>query len=153
MSDRVSTQVGDSFRRKHHESSQWWFRIVSVIYLFLGISWAPPIHANWMVGGMPGFDAPIGGVAYRGLLDYTFIFGLELLVMGAFLLYASRQPGHYLWFVWLIVALEIVRGILGDVYMIVNGYETAFYIGFIILHLLIIGTGIAFVRQARGETQ
>ena len=48
--------------------------------------------------------------------------------------------------------LEAIRGILADLYLISRGiYSTAFYVGFIGLHLVVIGTAIAFVRQAQEE--
>ena len=52
--------------------------------------------------------------------------------------------------VWLIVALELVRGIFDDIYMITQGYAAPVYIAFIVLHLVIIVTGITFVRQTDG---
>ena len=96
---------------------------------------------------VPDFDAPLGGAAYRALLDYSFMFGLDMLVIGVYLLYASRQVQKHLTLVWLIVALEAVRGILDDLYMISRGYNPAFMVGFIVLHLLIIVLGIALVGQ------
>jgi len=77
------------------------------------------------------------------------MFGLDMIVVGGFLLYASRDPLKHLWLVWLIVALEIVRGILDDLYMIAVGYSAPFMVGFIVLHLIIIATGVSFARQAQ----
>lgn len=130
---------------------KWWFRVVGVIYVLLGIGFVPFINATRLELMLPGFDAPVGGVAYRGLLDFTFMFGLDLLVIGAFLLFASRNPLHHVSVVWLVVALEIVRGIFDDVYIIARGYTAPFYIGFIVVHLLIIVTGYLFLRQAERE--
>jgi hypothetical protein len=135
----------------------WWFRVVGIVYIFLGIGFIPTLNAARLPMMLPGFDAPIGGVAYRGLLDFTLMFGLDLLVIGGFLLYASRHPARHTWLVWLIVALELVRGIFDDIYMIAQGYAAPFYIAFIVLHLVIIVTGITFVRrinfvEASGET-
>ena len=125
----------------------WWFRGVGIVYIFLGIGFIPALNAARLPMMLPGFDAPIGGVAYRGLLDFTLMFGLDMLVIGVFLLYASRHPARHTWLVWLIVALELVRGIFDDLYMIAQGYAAPFYIAFIVLHLVIILTGISFVRQ------
>ncbi|RME88465.1 MAG: hypothetical protein D6770_06910, partial [Anaerolineae bacterium] len=97
----------------------------------------------------PNFDAPMGGVAYRAVLDYSFMFGLDLLVIGGFLLYASRRPQKHLSLVWLVIALEIVRGILDDLYMISQGYNAAFMLGFIVLHLIVIIPGAAFARRVK----
>lgn len=129
----------------------WWFRGVGLVYILLGVGFIPAINAARLPLMLPGFDAPVGGVAYRGLLDFTFMFGLDLVVIGAFLLYASRHPERHVWLVWLIVALELVRGILDDIYMIAQGYAAPFYIAFIVLHLVIIVTGLALVRQIKGS--
>ena len=125
----------------------WWFRLVGLIYILLGIGFIRPLNAARLPMMLPNLDAPVGGVAYHGLLDFSFMFGLDLLVIGVFLFYASRNPLRHLWLVWLIVALEVVRGVFDDVYMIAQGYAPPVYIAFIVLHLVIIGTGIAFVRQ------
>ena len=127
----------------------WWFRLVGILYLLLGIGFIPALNAPRLPLMIPNFDAPIGGAAYRALLDYTFMFGLEMMVVGGFLLYASRAPQRNLNLVWLIVWLELVRGIFDDMYMIGRGYNPAFMFGFTILHLIIIGTGILFVRKVQ----
>ena len=127
----------------------WWFRIVGVIYVLLGIGFIPALNAARLPLMIPGFDAPIGGAAYRGILDFTFMFGLEMIVIGGFLLYASRAPQRHLNLVWLIVWLELVRGIFHDMYMISRGYDPAFMLSFTLLHIIVIGTGIVFVRSMK----
>ncbi len=131
----------------------WWFRIVGGIYVLLGIGFIPALNAVRLPMMIPNFDAPIGGAAYRALLDYTFMFGLEMMVVGGFLLYASRAPRRHLNLVWLIVWLELVRGIVDDMYMIWQGYSPAFMIGFTVLHLIVIGTGLLFVRGVQKGTR
>ena len=131
---------------------KWWFRAVGAIYVLLGLGFVPLVNAARIPLMLPGFDAPAGGVAYRGLLDFSFMFGLDLLVIGAFLLYASRDPLAHTSVLWLVVALEAVRGVLDDIYMIAQGYAAPVYIGFIILHLAIIATGVHFVRQVPGRS-
>lgn len=128
---------------------KWWFRIVGGLYVLLGAGFIPAINAQRLPVMLPNFDAPIGGVAYHGLLDFSLMFGLDLLVIGGFLVWASKSPQKYTNLVWMIVWLELIRGIFDDIYMIASGYSPGFYIGFIIVHLLIIGTGILFVRQSQ----
>jgi len=123
---------------------------VGGVYILLGMGFIPAINAKRLPVMFPDFDAPIGGVAYHGLLDFSFMFGLDLLVIGGFLLWASRAPRRHLNLVWLIVWLELIRGIADDIYMIASGYEPGFYIGFIVLHILIIVTGIIFLQRAQG---
>jgi hypothetical protein len=126
-----------------------WFIVVGIIYLLLGIGFIPPLNALKIESMLPGFDAPIGGIAYRGLLDVTFMFGLDLIVIGGFLVYCSRQPQIHLNIVWLIILLELIRGIFDDVYMMAMGYEPAIYIGFIVLHAVIIFTGYQGMRKVK----
>lgn len=66
-----------------------------------------------------------------------------------YLLRASRDPLKHVSIVWQVVALEAVRGVLDDIYMIARGYAAPVYAGFIVLHLIIIATGIACVRRAQ----
>jgi hypothetical protein len=130
----------------------WWFRIVGIIYIGLGVSWLPFANAPKLEQVIPGFDGPIGGTAYHGFLDWMVVFGLEMIVVGGFLVYASFSPVKYLPLVWLIVALSAVRGIADDVYMIVQGYPVASNLVFIALHSAIIITGVIFARAARKQT-
>lgn len=128
---------------------KWWFRVVGILYFLLGVGFIPTLNAARLPMILPGVE--ILGVTYRGLLDFSFMFGLDLIVTGTFMLWASRDPLKNLSIVWLVVVLEIVRGILDDFYMISQGYAVPFYIGFIVLHLAIIVTGILFLRQAQAE--
>ena len=116
---------------------KWWFRVVGILYFLLGVGFVPTLNAARLPMMLPGVET--SGVTYRGLLDFSFM------------LWASRDPLNNLSIVWLVVALEIVRGILDDLYMISQGYAAPFYIGFIVLHLTIIVTGIVCLRQAQAE--
>jgi BphX-like len=130
---------------------KWWFRAVGAVYLLLGLGFVPALNAARLPFMLPGLDSPAGGVTYRALLDFSFMFGLDLLVTGAYLLAASSAPQRHLSLVWLVVALEVVRGILDDVYMIASGYGAPFYLAFIGLHIAIISTGLVFARQAAAQ--
>ncbi len=125
----------------------WWFRLVGGLYLLLGLGFVPAINARRIPRMLPGFDALPGSVAYHAFLDFTFMFGLDLMVIGGSLLYASRNPKRHLSLLWLVVALEIVRGILDDLYMISQGYAPTVLLGFIALHLVIIASGMVLARQ------
>ena len=87
---------------------------------------------------------------YKSPIDWTFIFGIDLLVLGAVLIYAARNPLKNTMLVWLVIWLEAIRGILADIYDIWRGYVfVLFYLGFIVVYGIIIVTGIIFLRQAR----
>ena len=126
----------------------WWFRIVGVVYVGLGVSWLPFANAPKLEQVIPGFDGPFGGTAYNGFLDWMVVFGLEMIVVGAFLIYSSWKPLKNLPLVWLVVALSAIRGIADDIYMIVQGYPVASNLAFIALHTAVIVTGVLFARSA-----
>ncbi len=50
-------------------------------------------------------------------------FAFEIVGLGTFMLWASRNPRRYLGAVWLLVWLELLHGVLDDIYLIANGYE------------------------------
>ena len=128
---------------------KWWFRIVGAVYVLLGVGFFPPINEARLPFMLP-LDVAETTIAYKAIVDWTFFFGLDMLVIGAFLLYASRDPLKHLNLVWLIVWLEAIRGVLADIYYIARGYaSTPVYVGFIVFHLIIIATGIAAARAAK----
>jgi hypothetical protein len=125
-------------------------RIVGAFYVLLGIMFVPQLNEPRLGVAIPALAAPERTVAYRALLDWMFVLGLDLVVIGAALLWFSRRPREAVGLVYAVVALELVRGALYDVYYVTQGYATtAFYVVFIPLHLVIVGTGIAFARDAQ----
>ncbi len=130
---------------------KWWFRLTGLIYLLLGIGFIPVINSQRISMMIPNLDAPVGGTAFWGLLDMSFMFGLDLIVIGIYLIYASRNPLKHLTIVYLVIWLEAVRGIMDDIYMISRGYGAGFYIGFIIFHIIVIVTGYMFAGKAKLE--
>ncbi|MBZ0204177.1 MAG: BphX family protein [Ignavibacteria bacterium] len=130
---------------------KWWFRITGIVYTLLGIGFVPVINAQRIGVMIPNFDAPTGGTAFWGLLDLSFMFGLDLIIIGIYLIYCSRDPLKHLTIVYLVIWLEIVRGIIDDIYMIARGYGAGFYIGFIMFHIAVIVTGYLFAKKAKTE--
>ncbi|WP_308796847.1 BphX family protein [Agromyces silvae] len=126
----------------------WWFRIVGIVNITLGVMWLPFLNAARLELSVPGWDAPIGGAAYRGFLDYMLLFGLDLIVLGVFLVIASFRPEQSRILAWLAIGLSAVRGVLDDVYMIAAGYPLGAMLAFIAVHLTIIATGILALRSA-----
>ncbi len=128
----------------------WWMRFVGAFYLLLGIGFIPFINEARLPLMLPTFTASPNTVEYKALIDWTFVFGLDLLVIGAVLIYGARNPLKNVILVWLVIWLEAIRGILDDIYYISRGYVSVpFYVGFIVVHAIIIVTGIIFLRQAR----
>ena len=126
----------------------WWFRIVGAFYSLLavvnlyGVFVNPAVFASSM---------PFTGEALQAFIDGWSPFAFEVLGIGTFALWASRAPGRYLGAVWLLVWLEFTHGVLDDIYLISRGYDTVGYLIFIVVHLLIIGSGVWAVRAAERE--
>lgn len=126
---------------------KWWMRLVGGFYIFLAVMSLPPIRANAFVNVFPELAGQQATLAFELLIDAWVMFGLELGVIGVMLMLFSRAPLQALSLVYTVIGLEIVRGVVDDIYMIMRGYSAGFYLGFITVHLLIIVTGLAFSRQ------
>ena len=131
----------------------WWLRIVGGFYIFLtlmnlGFLFFSP---ESLKGNLP---APLSGdpLAVRAFADAWLVFVLELGSLGAAMLYASRKPAQSGSLIVAIILAEIFRGIAADVIWITRGYATASYIPFIVIHTIIIVTGVLFWRQAAGKS-
>jgi len=124
-------------------------RGVGAFYLFLGAFNTPFVIEARLPAQYPNLGVPVSSAAAQALVDTWFLFGLEMGVVGAALIYFSRSPVRHLALVWTVIVLEVVRGVLDDLYLIARGNDAVFYSGFAVVHLVIIGTGIAFARGAR----
>ena len=122
---------------------QWWMRIVGTLYLFVA-------GASLPFGTGPGSALP--GIPFdqqypQRLEDLQFLNGLIYGVLGAALLFASREPRRNLILVWTVILLEIVRGLLGDAYLLGRGAPGYSYLILLLIHLVIMATGIEFARK------
>jgi hypothetical protein len=132
---------------------KWWFRIVGGFYFLLGVVWSPVVGVNSLAQQMfPNYDAPLGGVTDKFLYNVGAMLGFEWMVMGAYMLYASRNPSRHFSIVWLVIGYEILRGIVDDLFLIAQGYPAVPYVVWIIIHLSIIATAILFTREASAQT-
>ena len=128
-----------------------WFQIVGAVYILLGIGFFPPINAARLPFMIP-VDVGAETIAYKALVDWTFFFGLDMLIIGVFMVYAARKPAQALILAWLVIWLELVRGVFADIYYILRGYASVpVYVGFMVFHLIIILTGIRAIRAAESE--
>jgi len=132
----------------------WWFRIVGVFYLLLTLM---NVYFLFFAGGSQMFadtlPAPMNTepLAVHAFMDAWLVFVLEFGVLGVMALVASRAPLQNKIMAWVIIWAEVFRGILADGIWIIRGYDAGSYIVFIVIHLIIIATGVLFVRQAEAE--
>lgn len=130
---------------------QWWFRIIGVWYLLLGL-----MNIYMMFLGSPDYLAqnipfPADELAIRAFVDGWSPFLFEMFGIATFALWASRSPGKHISAALLLVWLEFTHGVLDDIFLIARGYEASGYIGFIVIHLIIIATGLVFSRQVQAD--
>ena len=127
-------------------------RIVGVFYLlqFVMNSFVmAPIRA---VGPRDALaQASAGDPTARFLVDTWITFGLEVGAIGVALLVASRVPASARALVWAIIGIEVARGIVDDIYMISQGYDLTTYVVWIVIHTVVIVTGLLFLRSAHRE--
>ncbi|MDX1657853.1 MAG: BphX family protein [Nitriliruptorales bacterium] len=137
-----------------------WLVAVGIFYLVMGIRLLPWINGPMIESfGMldsvyTGGDIEIGTPAYAFLLDWMATFGATLIPLGAVLLVASRDPIRNRLFAHLVIGHEIVAGILDDLWFISRDYASdAFYLGFIVVHVTVIATGIRALRRTPRPTE
>ncbi|CAN5823786.1 hypothetical protein BH23ACT4_BH23ACT4_07970 [soil metagenome] len=133
-----------------------WMRVVGALYILnaviLGLSFALPAFAESTVGARVP-DAELSGPMYEFALDTWLMFGFEMLVVGAALLWASRDAWANRVLAGTVTALELVRGILDDLVWIARGYPIVPYIAWIVFHAVVAGTGILALSAARADAR
>lgn len=126
---------------------RWWMRIVGVIYLFMAGA-TVPLRGN-LHPALPGI--PFHEQYPQRMEDYQFLGGLAFAALGVGLLLGSRDPRQSLVLVWTVVLLEILRGLLGDAYLLGRGAPVYSYGVLLLLHTAIMASGIEVERRARLE--
>ena len=124
---------------------------VGVVYLLLALNLSSLLVVPEQVYlFFPTYDAPLDSVAFAAAADLGFLAGLVYGVIGGFLLWASRRPKAHVVLVPLIIAIELVAGIIDDLYFILMRDYTvdAIFFGFIVLHLVVIATGYFVYQRA-----
>ena len=134
-------------------SLRWWMRITGVFYLVQATIAAIvrlPIRVLAPAGTL---EAASGADAVaRLLVDTWLLFGLEIAVVGGALILGSRAPERARPLVWLVLALELFRGIVHDLHMIGRGYDPPPFIVWVVIHLVIIATGYWALQRSRVVT-
>ena len=124
----------------------WWLRLVGGFYLLLALTSLRVLFVDpQMFGAMNPFAAD--AQALRAFADAWLIFVLEMGVLGVIMLYYARDSSHNRILVLTVSILELVRGAGGDLLWMLRGWPTENYIPFMILHLIIAGTGLFFLRR------
>jgi CHASE2 domain-containing sensor protein len=124
----------------------WWLRLVGGFYLLLALTSLRVLFVDpQMFGAMNPFAAD--EQALRAFADAWLIFVLEMGVLGAIMLYYARDSAYNRILVLTVSILELIRGAGGDLLWMSRGWPAANYVPFMILHLIIAGTGLYFLKQ------
>lgn len=131
-------------------------KVVGALYvingLFLGVSHVVAAVAETTVRQRVP-DAELSGPMYEFALDTWLMFGFEMLVVGAALVWASRNAWGNRVLASTVIALEAVRGILDDLIWIARGYPALPYLAWIVFHAAVIVTGGVALRAARSDAR
>jgi len=132
----------------------WWFRIVGVFYLLLGISNViyEIIDPQFVAKGMVPASYTPDAVTVTALVHTFLPSSLSFAVLGVLLLYYSRQPAQARLLVLIVALLELFAWVPYDLVWFAVGLPVAPAIPFLIIHLLIGVTGVLFLRQTQPIT-
>ncbi len=130
-------------------SLRWWLRIVGAFYV-LDFAMKTFVLASIRSVGPEGVldKAAAGDPIARFVVDTWVGFGLETGAIGAGLLIASRRPELASALVWAVIAVELLRGIAYDVYMLARGYDVVTFVVWIAIHTVIIASAVICLRAA-----
>lgn len=130
---------------------KWWMRIIGTFYLVLFVVGSIVKLPVKMTLEQAGIAYDPGNFAHMFLADTWVMFTLEIAVIGVILWVASRNPLQNRILVYTLFGLELVRGIVDDIYMLARGYEPGFYVGWIVIHSVIILSGWWALQRAKSE--
>lgn len=132
------------------KSIRIWFWCVGVFYLLLTFMnlWILLLNPEYMSSHLPP-QYNLIPEAVKSFSDAWLVFIFELGVLGIFCIVAAKNPIQHYIVAWLVIFAEVFRGVIADLVWISRGYEASRYIGFIAIHLVIIITGIIFLRRVK----
>ena len=122
---------------------------VGSFYVVLGVRFLPAINGRQVLRVLPGWTASRENVEFKALVDWQWTFGLDLFAIGLVAIVAAStgSAAGYRYVVWVIVARELIGGVVPDAWLIIRGYTIrSFYAGFIVVHAAVIATGLALIH-------
>ena len=127
-----------------------WMQVVGAFYLVQFVMLVV-VRAPIRTFGPPGTldRARAGDELAEFTVDTWTFFGLEILAVGVVLLLATRwsqlAPGA----IATVLAIEVSRGIVADLYQVARGVHVAGYLVWVAIHTTVLLTGILCLRDAR----
>lgn len=126
-----------------------WLFAIGSFYVLLGLRFLPAINGRQVLQVLPGWSAPRQSVEFKALVDWQWTFGLDLLAIGlvAIIGAATGSPAGNRYVAWIIVARELIAGIIPDAWLIIRGYTSRpLYSAFIVVHAGIVASGLALLQ-------
>ena len=127
-----------------------WMQVVGAFYVLQFVMMAvvrAPIRTFGPSGTLS--KAAAGDTLAVFLVDTWTIFGLEVGAVGVILLIATRHTELAAGAIWTVLAIEVGRGLIADSYMIARGINVAGYLVWIVIHSVVIVTGLVALRASR----
>ena len=87
------------------------------------------------------------------LVDTWVTFGLEMVAIGIGLVVAARVAVEARPLVWTVIGIELSRGIVADIYMLLRDHAPAVPVVWIVIHSVVIVTGLRALRASNRERQ
>jgi hypothetical protein len=126
-----------------------WLCVVGSFYVLLGVRFLPAINSKQLRSVLVDWAAPPESVEFKALVDWQWCFGLDLFAIGLVAIVGAavgRSVGLP-YIIWVVVARELIGGIIPDAWLIMRGYSNRLlYSGFIVVHAAIIATGLAVIH-------
>ena len=126
-----------------------WLWVIGGFYVVLGVRFLPAINGRQVLRVLPSWTAPRTSVEFKALVDWQWTFGLDLFAIGLVAIVAAAvgSAAGYRYVVWVIVARELIGGVVPDAWLILRGYTIrSFYAGFILVHAAIIASGLFLIQ-------
>lgn len=121
-----------------------WLWVLGCVYVVMGVRLQPVLNARQFTRVLHGWQATPASVEFKTTVDWMATFGYDLIAIGAVALAAASidAPARSV-VVWVVVARESIGGVVPDLRLIRRGYANrAFYAGFVVFHLAVIGSGL-----------
>ena len=128
------------------KKTKWWLIVVGVFYLLLTCMnlYALFFDNSIIRGTLP---PPVNDDTLKAFSDAWMVFNFEFGVLGGMCVNASHTPTQSRLLMLTVIFAEVFRGIAADAIWMTRGYSTADYIPFIIIHLIIIVTGVMWLPK------
>ena len=127
-----------------------WMQVVGAFYL-LQFVMLVVVRAPIRTFGPPGTldRAARGDDLAEFVVDTWTFFGLEILAVGVILLLATRRANLAMGAISTVLAIEVSRGIVADLYQVARGVHVGGYLVWIAIHTAVLLTGVHCLRDAR----